>query len=166
MVAPLESAALQNAEAPTAAGQAPRQRRLALLARAPRERLEAAHAACGVAGAYDCLKPAETGLALLRARAGGKGQRFNAGEVTVTRCVVTLKANGALGVAYIAGRDRRKAELAAALDALSQLPGHAEKLEASLFQPLEQELNEQRALRAAKVAATRVDFFTLVRGGD
>lgn len=156
----------QSAEINPSAGQALRQRRLALLARAERARLEAAHAECGAAGAYDCLKPAETGLALLRARAGGNGQRFNAGEVTVTRCVVTLKQSGNLGVAYIAGRDRRKAELAAALDALAQLPGLDEKLETALFQPLERELNQRRSMRAAKVAATKVDFFTLVRGGD
>src|SRR3546814_10337591 len=65
--------------------------------------------------AYRRLKAPETGLAMIRARAGGVGQRFNFGEMTMTRCVVVLEGTGAqkelMGVGYVQGRDARKAEL-------------------------------------------------------
>ena len=40
-------------------------------------------------GARD-LKPVETGLVMLRGRAGGDGAPFNVGEATVTRAIVEL----------------------------------------------------------------------------
>jgi len=67
-----------------------RQRAMALLARTcageldePVARRWAEH------GARD-LKPAETGLVMLRGRAGGDGAPFNLGEATVTRAIVEL----------------------------------------------------------------------------
>ncbi len=150
-----------------AAGQAARKRRLALLARAERARLETAWAELLQRPGYRMLKPAETGLVMLRGRAGGVGQRFNLGEMTVSRCVVVLDDEGAsMGVGYVQGRDRRKAELVALFDALAQQDHHAAQIERDLLAPLEQHLNRQRAVRAAKVAATKVDFFTMVRGED
>ncbi|WP_428249695.1 phosphonate C-P lyase system protein PhnG [Ferrovibrio sp.] len=145
---------------------AARQRRLRLLARAERGCLEQAFAALPQQPGYRRLKQPETGLAMLRARAGGVGQRFNMGEMTISRCVVALEAGGAMGVGYVPGRDQRKAELVALFDALSQDAATAALLEASLFAPLESELAQAQAARAAKVAATKVDFFTMVRGED
>lgn len=143
-----------------------RQRRLRLLARADRATLEAALAALPVRPEWRRLKQPETGLAMIRARAGGAGQRFNLGEMTVSRCVVALNDGGTMGVGYVQGRDRRRAELVAVFDALSQDAAGAEKIEELLIAPVERKLADERSKREAKVAATRVDFFTLVRGED
>jgi alpha-D-ribose 1-methylphosphonate 5-triphosphate synthase subunit PhnG len=152
--------------APDAAAIAARQRRLRILARADRDTLEAALAALPSPPAWRRLKQPETGLAMVRARAGGVGQRFNLGEMTVSRCVVALEGRDGMGVGYVQGRDRRRAELVAVFDALSQDAAGAEQLERILIAPVERRLAGQRAARAAKVAATKVDFFTLVRGED
>jgi len=143
-----------------------RQRRLRLLARADRATLEAALAALPAQPAWRRLKQPETGLTMVRARAGGVGQRFNLGEMTVSRCVVALNEGGTMGVGYVQGRDRRRAELVAVFDALSQDAANAEKIEQLLIAPVEQKLADERRTRDAKVAATKVDFFTLVRGED
>ncbi len=162
------SAAAQKSSphSPNDGAVAARQRRLRLLARAERCRLEQVYAALPQQPGYRRLKQPETGLAMLRARAGGVGQRFNLGEMTISRCVVALEAGGVMGVGYVPGRDQRKAELVALFDALSQDAAMAAALEASLFAPLESELNQAQATREAKVAATKVDFFTMVRGED
>ncbi|PJI38629.1 phosphonate C-P lyase system protein PhnG [Ferrovibrio sp.] len=144
-----------------------RQRRLRLLARADRATLEAALAALPAPPEWRRLKQPETGLTMVRARAGGVGQRFNLGEMTVSRCVVALEGAGqSMGVGYVQGRDCRRAELVAVFDALSQDAAGAERIERLLIAPVERKLADERRTRAAKVAATRVDFFTLVRGGD
>jgi len=143
-----------------------RQRRLRILARADRATLEAALAALPAQPEWRRLKQPETGLTMVRARAGGVGQRFNLGEMTVSRCVVALESSQAMGVGYVQGRDRRRAELVAVFDALSQDAGHAEQIEQLLIAPVEQKLADERRAREAKVAATKVDFFTLVRGED
>jgi alpha-D-ribose 1-methylphosphonate 5-triphosphate synthase subunit PhnG len=142
---------------------ASRKRRLAALARADRSLLEDALARLSPAPQYVMLKPVETGLVMIRGRAGGTGAQFNAGELTVTRCVVRSD-EGALGVGYIAGRDRRKAELVAILDALLQDPKHAAQLERDVIGPAERVREERRTRMLSRAAATRVDFFTVVRG--
>ncbi len=143
-----------------------RQRRLRILARADRTTLETALAALPQQPEWRRLKQPETGLAMVRARAGGVGQRFNLGEMTVSRCVIALESSQAMGVGYVQGRDRRRAELVAVFDALSQDAATAGKIEQLLIAPVERKLADERATRAAKVAATKVDFFTLVRGED
>jgi alpha-D-ribose 1-methylphosphonate 5-triphosphate synthase subunit PhnG len=92
---------------------------------------------------------------------GGTGRPFNLGEMTVTRCVVQLEDDTA-GVAYVTGRDRRQAELAALADALL-LSG---RLPLSTLEPLREAQEEHRERRSRAVASTKVDFFTLVRGED
>jgi alpha-D-ribose 1-methylphosphonate 5-triphosphate synthase subunit PhnG len=84
--------------------------------------------------------------------------------MTVTRCAVRL-ACGAIGHAYVAGRDQRKAELVAVLDALLQAGPHAASLRAGLIaaEAARQQARREDALRRA--AATRVDFFSMVRMG-
>ena len=54
------------------------------------------------------LRPAQSGMAMVRARSG-TGTRFNLGEMTLTRCAVTLE-NGVVGIAYVQGRSLRHAE--------------------------------------------------------
>jgi alpha-D-ribose 1-methylphosphonate 5-triphosphate synthase subunit PhnG len=142
---------------------ATRQRRLAVLARAGRDQLEDALGRIEPAPRYDVVKPAETGLVMVRGRAGGTGGQFNLGEMTVTRCVVR-SAEGVLGVGYVAGRDRRKAELVAVFDALLQDLARAAHLESDVIAPAERRHAAERADVLARAAATRVDFFTVVRG--
>lgn len=143
-----------------------RQRRLRLLARADRATLEAAWQGLDDQPGYRRLKQPETGLVMVRARAGGVGQRFNFGEMTVTRCVVALEPDGLMGVGYVQGRDHRKAELVALFDAVMQDPARAGQVERDLVVPVERGLLAARQAREAKVAATKVDFFTMVRGED
>ncbi len=114
---------------------------------------------------YDFLRRPECGLVMVRGRAGGNGQRFNLGEMTVTRCSVRL-GDGTVGHAYVAGRDRRRAELAAAFDALLQTPSRHEDIQSRVIAPLATKYLAARTERSRKAAATKVDFFTLVRGED
>jgi alpha-D-ribose 1-methylphosphonate 5-triphosphate synthase subunit PhnG len=111
------------------------------------------------------LRPPETGLVMVRGRAGGTGMRFNVGEMTVTRCAVQLEG-GAVGVAYIRGRDRRHAELAAVLDALLQDPARRDALEKAVVAPLAAAQAARRRAAAERVAPSRVEFFTMVRGDE
>jgi alpha-D-ribose 1-methylphosphonate 5-triphosphate synthase subunit PhnG len=142
-----------------------RQTWMALLARSQTHVLEKAWSAFGDKPEYTVLRAPEAGMVMVRARAGGEGSKFNLGEMTVTRCVVRT-ARGHLGHAYVAGRDKRHAMLAAVFDALMQDPEQCAQIEASLLHPIRESLNQKRSETARKVAATRVDFFTLVRGND
>jgi alpha-D-ribose 1-methylphosphonate 5-triphosphate synthase subunit PhnG len=138
----------------------PRRRWMAILARAPADGLEALLNAAGGAPDYTVLRGPEGGLVMVRGRAGGGGAPFNLGEMTVTRCTVRLDA-GLVGHAYVAGREPRRAELAALVDALMQDPERAETLEAQVIAPLEAAQAAKRAERAGKAAATRVQFFAM-----
>lgn len=140
-----------------------RQRWIGVLAATPTATLEAACAALPQPPRYTFLRQPEVGSALVRARSGGTGGRFNMGEMTLTRCAIRLDS-GLSGFSWVAGRDRRHAELAALFDALMQDPALHDTLERTLITPSEQRRDAAAATVAAKAAATRVDFFTLVRG--
>ena len=116
------------------------------------------------AGVVD-LRPPETGLVMIRGRIGGSGAPFNLGETTVSRAAVRLPS-GAVGFGHVLGRDRGKARDAALLDALWVEGGRRDRLEAEVLAPLRARLAREAARRTAETAATRVDFFTLVRGDD
>ncbi|QPC95074.1 phosphonate C-P lyase system protein PhnG [Mesorhizobium sp. INR15] len=113
----------------------------------------------------ELLRGPETGLVTMRGRIGGGGAPFNVGEATVTRATVRL-ASGQVGHCYALGRDKQKARLAAIADALWQDPGHRHEVETRLIAPLQATLTEARDKRRAETAATKVDFFTMVRGED
>jgi alpha-D-ribose 1-methylphosphonate 5-triphosphate synthase subunit PhnG len=136
---------------------------LAVLARAERVKLEEAVAGLSPRPRWRVVKPAESGLAMVRGRAGGTGQQFNIGEMSVVRCVVQVEG-GAVGVGYVAGRDKRKAELVAVLDALLQDGPFVERLRRDVVAPLAKRQDAARQQVLAKAAATKVDFFTMVRG--
>jgi alpha-D-ribose 1-methylphosphonate 5-triphosphate synthase subunit PhnG len=114
---------------------------------------------------YDDLRTPENGLVMIRGRIGGDGARFNLGEATVSRAVVRL-ASGELGFGYVLGRDCEKARLIALCDALVQTQAFSTAIESKVIAPLRARLEEAREARARQVAATKVDFFTLVRGED
>ena len=111
----------------------------------------------------DMIRPPETGLVMLRGRIGGSGSAFNLGEATVTRCAVRT-SKGHEGHAYVMGRNHGHAKLAAVCDALLQDESQRAEIDARVLQPLQKLMAEQRSLAAHKAAASKVDFFTLVRG--
>ena len=135
---------------------------MSVLAKAPADELARFWAATGAAPAFAWLRAPETGSVMVRGRSGGTGASFNLGEMTVTRCSLKLD-DGTVGHAYVQGRDRRKAEIAALADALMQTD-RAGDLRRDLLAPLEGRAAEARRARAARAAATKVDFFTMVRG--
>ena len=113
---------------------------------------------------HSTLRPAQVGGVMVRGRIGGVGGPFNLGEMTVTRCSVEL-ASGEVGHAHVQGRDKAHATRAAVIDALMQTD-RAAAVRAQVLDALEAVETAHRATRAAKAAATRVEFFTLVRGED
>ncbi|MBI1219564.1 MAG: phosphonate C-P lyase system protein PhnG [Rhodobacteraceae bacterium] len=113
---------------------------------------------------HEVLRAPEVGAVMVQGRMGGTGAPFNLGEMTVTRCSLRL-ATGEVGHATVQGRDKDHARRAAMLDALLQGPRRAE-VRARVLAPLGAQRAREAEHRAAKAAATRVDFFTLVRGED
>jgi len=138
---------------------------MGLLARAPEADLVALWEAAGLAPVFDWVRPPQQGSVMVRGRAGATGAPFNLGEMTVTRGCLRL-ATGAIGHAYVAGRSARKAEIAALCDALMQEPESAPAVEAAILAPLRARAAARAEDRAAKAAATRVEFFTLARGDN
>src|SRR5215469_16367618 len=145
-----------------------RQGWLAVLAKAPLDELEAAWNELDDQPAYRVLRPCETGLVMVRGRIGGSGQPFNLGEMTMTRSAVQLlNADGVVtwtGFGHVAGRSARRAELVALFDALMQDPARQNAIERAVVAPLAARQEAARETQAAKVTASKVDFFTMVRG--
>ena len=138
---------------------------MALLARAPMPVLEVALAPHSVAPPR-WLRAPETGLMMVQGRAGGTGERFNLGEVTVTRCALRLPGatqQDPVGVAYVMGRSHRHAQLAALADAMLQDPLQQPALEVQLLQPVRDHLAKEHARRQLRVQSTKVEFFTVAR---
>ena len=137
---------------------------MGLLARAPAEVLDRLWLGLALAPAFEWLRPPEVGGVMVRGRAGATGAPFNLGEMTVTRCALALEG-GAIGHGYVQGRDKRQAEQAALVDALMQGEA-AGRVRAAVLEPLAAQMHAMQDRRAAKAAATKVEFFTLVRGED
>ncbi|HUP35208.1 MAG TPA: phosphonate C-P lyase system protein PhnG [Candidatus Limnocylindria bacterium] len=142
-----------------------RGRWMSILAQAAPEEVEAAWRKLAEPPAYRLLRGPETGLVMVRGRAGGTGVQFNLGEMTVTRCSVELD-DGRVGHAYVGGRSGRHAERAAAFDALLQEPGRRPALDGIVIAPLLARQEARRAEARARAAGTRVEFFTMVRGEE
>ena len=113
--------------------------------------------------AHENLRQPENGLVMVRGRIGGDGAPFNLGEATVSRAAVRL-ATGEVGFGYTLGRDAGKAQMIALCDALVQSTEFSGEVEAKVIVPLRAELIAERNRKAAETAATRVDFYTMVRG--
>lgn len=137
-----------------------RREALGLLARAPAGRLAEL---LPDLPAHEVLRAPEIGTVMVRGRAGGTGAAFNLGEVTVTRASLRLPS-GHVGHGYVQGRDKAHALRAAATDAMAQ--DDPAGVEARILAPLRHEEAARRAATAAEAAATKVEFFTLVRGED
>lgn len=118
---------------------------------------------------YRFLRSPETGLTMVRGRAGGTGQAFNLGEITLTRCVVQLQeeadeqGNPITGFGYVGGRSHRHAELAALFDALLQHPEWFNIVSSQVIGPLQETIQYHREKQQRQTEATRVNFFTMAR---
>lgn len=145
--------------------QSDRKRIVDLLARASLAELQDALAAIDPAPAFTALRGPETGLVMVKGRIGGGGAPFNLGEATVSRASVRL-ADGRIGHGYRLGTDRKAANLSAVLDALAHDETTRVALESRLLAPLEARLAAEAEQLEAETAATKVDFFTMVRGED
>jgi alpha-D-ribose 1-methylphosphonate 5-triphosphate synthase subunit PhnG len=140
-----------------------RQHWMTILAKADPVRLEHMVGRLDVSIDYRFVRAPETGMVMVRARAGGSGQQFNFGETTVTRCTLATD-EGYSGHAYVMGRSHRHAELAALMDAFLNNPDTHDIVMDCVIHPLEMERKAQKKQQASETAATKVDFFTMVRG--
>src|SRR5260221_11686868 len=144
------------------AGQARRKAAMAVLAHSDAADIAGRLGAVAVP-AYENLREPENGLVMVRGRIGGDGAPFNLGEATVSRAAVRL-ATGEVGFGYTLGRDREKARMIALCDALVQSNEFADTIEANVLAPLRKAMISMRNRKAQETAATRVDFYTMVRG--
>ena len=118
---------------------ATRQRWMRVLAHSQPAALAARMNALSLTPDYDTLRAPEIGLVQIQARMGGTGERFFAGDATLTRAVI---------------------------DALLQEQPYFQTLMETLITPLEADRSARLAARQAEVNTSRVDFFTLVRGDN
>jgi len=141
---------------------AERRRWLSVLAKAKAGEVIAAWESLAARPTFRALRAPEIGMVMVRGRMGGTGDAFNVGEMTVTRAAVRLES-GETGLSYVAGRDRRHAEIAAAVDAMMQSPRLRPAVEGAVVAMLAEAQARRRDTDARKAAATKVDFFTMVR---
>jgi alpha-D-ribose 1-methylphosphonate 5-triphosphate synthase subunit PhnG len=123
---------------------------------------------------YQQLKAPEVGMTMVRAKTGGTGQVFNMGEMTVTRTVIRLHKSvdidsdnhqcDIIGFGYTSGRNKKKSEIIAVIDACFQLPEYQLIIQDKLVQPLVFLQQQIQQKQDEKVEATKVNFFTMVRG--
>lgn len=146
----------------TEIARAARQEWMGLLACAPEKMLMALWSDFDDHTAFEWLRSPEVGGVMIRGRTGATGSPFNLGEMTVTRCSLILD-DGTVGHGYVQGRSKPKAQAAALIDALLQTDA-ADDLHTRVIDPLRRQMQDARASRAAKAAATKVEFFTMVRG--
>lgn len=142
-----------------------RQKWMSVLAQSSFTELKARWDVLGLNAEYAMVRQPEIGLAQVRARMGSTGRQFNMGDVTITRTVIKLNS-GELGYSYLQGRDKPHAVLAAVIDALMQNGQQAETINAQVIEPLAAMKHERDSQRRQEVAASKVDFFTMVRGED
>ncbi len=140
-----------------------RQSAMSILTKAPPQDLAVAWANLSYEPEHTVIRPAETGLVMVRGRTGGTGAPFNMCEATITRCVIALE-DGTTGFGQALGRDKQKVLRAALVDALWQQPEHRSTIEEKILQPLADLQEQAESKTRAEVAATKVDFFTMVRG--
>ncbi|MFP4009579.1 MAG: phosphonate C-P lyase system protein PhnG [Spirulinaceae cyanobacterium] len=139
-----------------------RQTWMATLAKAQPVQLEKYMKQLGEIPQYEFLRRPEIGLAMVRGRAGGTGEMFNLGEMTIVRCVVQIEDKTGFG--YVGGRSRYHAEMAAVCDALLQDSHWQERVLETIIKPLDCEDRQEKEQQDCQTEATKVDFFTLLRG--
>lgn len=135
---------------------------LHIIAQGDKHELQRLWQAAAIAVETQWLREPEIGLLPLQARSGNTGDKFLFGDATITRAVVSTQ--GKTGYAFVLGRDKQHAETAAVIDALMQDDKYRERIAAQILQPLAEQTAVIHAEQQAEVAATKVDFFTMVRG--
>jgi alpha-D-ribose 1-methylphosphonate 5-triphosphate synthase subunit PhnG len=140
-----------------------RRRRLRALNLGDKRVLAAALDDLGPLGEIELLKGPEPGLVMVRGRIGGSGPPFNLGELLVTRCA--LRTGGRVGHSMVGGYDPEGAILAALADALAQDPALTARIDEAAAE-LERALKAKDAREMAETMATKVEFLTMVRGGE
>ena len=143
----------------------PRRRAMGAVAAADRAFLEEAWDGFAARPDWRWLRKPESGLVMVRGRTGGGGAPFNLGEVTMTRCVVRLET-GEVGYGNVMGRDAERAELVARFDALAQNERYRRYVDTNLLAPVAARAQRDDEAVRQETAATRVNFFTMVRGED
>ncbi|MDO7632875.1 MAG: phosphonate C-P lyase system protein PhnG [Paracoccaceae bacterium] len=113
---------------------------------------------------HQLLRAPEIGTVMVQARVAVTGAPFNLGEMVITRAAVELPC-GTVGHAQVQGRSKPHALMAALVDAQMQTED-APHMRAKVLDPLASAAAQVKANRAAHAAATKVEFFTLVRGED
>jgi alpha-D-ribose 1-methylphosphonate 5-triphosphate synthase subunit PhnG len=136
---------------------------MAVLAEAAAAEIARLVAGIGTLPIHQEVRRAESGLVMVRGRIGGDGAPFNLGEATVSRSAVRLET-GEIGFGYVLGRDHAKAQLIAFCDALMQRDEFRDLVERRVAAPIRKRVQAARQERAEQTAATKVEFFTLVRG--
>ena len=111
---------------------------------------------------YVWLRTPEIGSIMAQGRMGVTGDKFNIGEVTITRCSLKLNC-GTIGHSYVQGRSKKKAEISALCDALMQTK-MSKEINKNIIIPLKKIKKDNKDKILSKAEATKVDFFTLVRG--
>lgn len=144
---------------------AARKAAMAAFATATGDQLRELMTAAGLPSEAKLLRGPETGLVTVRGRIGGGGAPFNTGEATVTRATVQIPS-GEVGHAYSLGRDKEKVRLAAILDATWCAQDMRAAVDEKVVAPLVRMQAAADATKRAETAATKVDFFTMVRGED
>jgi alpha-D-ribose 1-methylphosphonate 5-triphosphate synthase subunit PhnG len=119
--------------------------------------------ALGINPAFNFLKTPEVGMVMVRGQAGGDGQTFNVGEMTVTRCVVQLHSKE-IGYGYTAGRNIDKSKIIALIDACFQVSIFEKNIEDRIINPLRVSIEEKQEHQKNKIETSTVDFFTMIRG--
>ena len=159
------SAQVPTATDPAGDRTAARRRWMGVLARASADDLAATWDGVADKPGFRWLRRPETGMVMARGRIGGTGRPFNLGEVSVVRCALEIDG-GTVGVCYAHGHGHGHAKHAALFDAMLQHPERWPSLERDVIAPLEQAQRAAREARGREAAATRVEFFTVVRGED
>jgi alpha-D-ribose 1-methylphosphonate 5-triphosphate synthase subunit PhnG len=112
--------------------------------------------------AHDVLRPPEIGTVMVRGRAGATGAPFNLGEMTVTRATVRLAERRGRPRPCAGARQGRRA--CRRPDRRALRGGRGGGAGGGHPAPLRAEAEAAKPSRAAKAAATKVEFFTMVRG--
>jgi alpha-D-ribose 1-methylphosphonate 5-triphosphate synthase subunit PhnG len=143
--------------------QSDRQQWLSTLAKAPAAQLIDHWQALDINPEFSWIRAPETGTVMVQGRSGANGNPFNLGETTVTRCNLILE-DKTVGYGYIQGRSKTAVKIVALCDALLQQ--NNKQIMDELVKPLSAAQQNQKDTTKRKAAATKVDFFTLVRGDD
>lgn len=113
---------------------------------------------------FEWLRRPQSGLVMARSRIGNTGDRYNLGEVSITRCAV--RHHGATGdwlagVGYVLGLDAQRAERIAQLDALLQSSALHALIRVNVIEPLRARSEQRRREQHRRTETTRVQFFNL-----